>query len=140
MSRPASHKLWLTVEEMAWVSKTITRVAVIAEKNEDNKALGITKGERSAVIKFSDKLAKLPEEARATDGTVSLNTSRVELRILQKLAKNEHAALLTKVIPGYMEKLAEDQKRIGAYLKASEERVTMIVGILNKIAERVGPT
>jgi hypothetical protein len=123
---------------MAWVSKTISRVAAAAARQPDNNALGITKGERKAIQKFSDKLAKLPTPPLG-QLTVTLNTSRVELRILQKLVKGEHTSLVTVIIPGYLDKMKEDPKRINEYLKASEERAAMLIDILNKIAEMVGP-
>lgn len=139
MSRPASHRILLTPDEMIWVTKTITRIAAILTRQPDNNELGITKGERSSVQKLSDKLANLPKQTNF-ENLVELKSSRVELRILQKLAKNEHAALLTKVIPGYQEKLAEDPKRMKEYLAASEQRASQLVDLMNKIAERVGPT
>ena len=129
MARPSTHKLLLTLPEYTWVEQTIRRKADRASEVKEARL-------KDVLSKFADKLTKPPEKEQKT-GKLLLQTNRNELRILHECVKNEHAALVATIIPGYQEKVDRatdsERERLKAYLNSSTARSALLLGILNQI-------
>lgn len=125
MARTPIHKLLVNQTEFDWIVKTVHRKAGLAQKMEKNDRL------KNVMAKFADKFATLPMPN--ADGLYVVDTNRNEIRILQEIVKNEHAAVMTRIIPGYEEKMrGNDYYR--PYFERAIQHSLMLTDLSNKIA------
>lgn len=139
MSRQATHHLLLTQVEFEYVARTVPRHAT--NKARDPQA---SKKLKKALQDFADKVVQLPLPIEGTESNplFRLETNRQDLRMLQEIAKQEHAAIVVKIIPGYHEKIEatpqpEERARLDGYLKRAHAHAAMLVALQNKIAGRI---
>lgn len=136
MPRKPRNQLYVNQEEHDWITKTISRKAAQINKMEGKKDKEMT-----YLLALNVKLEPLPEFS-FTEHKFVVPTTRVEARIIQKLAKSERAALLTQIIPGYLERVvnAKDEKeraRLTQYRVKAEERANMLAELNNTIVRRL---
>lgn len=128
--RLSIHNIEVDVPEWEYIQKTVTR-----KSEHANKTPGTNSKIKSALAKFADKLATPPE--LSTPNGLLLITNRQDLRFLQEIVKNDHAVLLTKVIPGYAERvdrsLGAARDRYGEYQKRAEQQANMLATLINKV-------
>lgn len=130
-NKPESrNKLFVTMEQFDWAQKTVARKAQQAASGDFTKQL------KSAFQSLDEKLTMQPEPAPQL-GRLILSTNRNELRILEKLAKEEHASLVTVVIPGYgerIEKNPDNRPQYEEYQRAAIKRSEALVDLLNNVS------
>ncbi len=137
MAKPSTHRLLLSQEEFLYLQKNVPRhlqhVKSIKEREPKNKEL--TKRFLDSVSALVDKLA-LPPEVQGSE--LILKSNRQDLRLLHDIVTVEHTATVTKVVPGYADRMSKDRETYEPYYKKSLERAAMLNGLLNKIKERIG--
>ncbi len=124
--KPSKHRLTASMNELSWIRKTIQRRTDVANKNSKVPAKL-----KALFNKLNDKLTDEPEVTPT--GQYIINSNRNELRILQEVAKNEHAAIVTTVIPAYQERSLKDPERYNAYVDRALAQADTLATILNKI-------
>ena len=130
MPRPVSrHKVLVSLSQWEYLSRLAARRAELAKKvDPKNRAI------ISTVKGFAEKVAAPPEEQ--VGDLFVLKTTRQELRFLEKALTNEHAALLTAVIPGYMtreQEFPDQADRYKAYREVATAKAQEINTILNLV-------
>lgn len=123
MSRPSRGNIFLTFEEHKWAHEAVARRIENAELLKSDRERDIVRG-------MANKLEALMSPLR---DPMLLKASRNEARYLQKVAQEVHNRLVLVVIPGYAERMAEDVKRYGSYLKRAQEKAQMLNDIINKV-------
>ncbi len=130
MSRNVIHKLLVNANQLEWISYTVNRKATLAQEVKKDKRL------RDMVIKLNDKL--LQGMATPLEGDPSqfiLGTSRVELKYIQQLADNTRAALVTKVIPNYADRIVKEPEHFKFHHDKAVKLADELTDLGNRIAK-----
>ncbi len=138
MAKPSTHKLLLEQGEFWYLQSSVPRnlkyLKGVKEREPKNKL--ITARFIKSLEDLAEKVA-LPPEVDIY-GSLILKTNRQDLRLLHDLCVQEHAAVVTKVIPGYQDKMTkEGRERIEPYLDAAVEKSKIILAVLNKVKARL---
>lgn len=135
MPRKSSHKIFLTDKEFAWLQRVVPRHAKALESKVGTDSTA--KRLKEATEKLAEKLA-LPPQGDLASNQLVFESNRQDLRIIQQIVRVEYEAVTTHVIPGYQERMAKDPSRYKQYLDASVAHSEMLLGLLNKVNERLG--
>ncbi len=132
--RPSIHQVLLTDEQLDWVRGSVNRAHERARRQDKAKRL------EGALSNLCDKLLQVPP---GPDGRLILETNRIELRFIEELATNEHAALIGVVVPGYQEKInkateLQERERLQAYLARSVNRSEFLLALVNQLRRMLG--
>ena len=135
--KPLNH-LFVTDEQYVWINATISRISHRITSVGPKKP----SKEQTACLAFYNKLLEQRMEYNHTVQKYVVNTTRVEARILQKIAKDENAALVAKIIPGYLARIGneaneEARVRLTAYKDKATQRAAMLVDLINTINQRL---
>lgn len=132
MPRAKGNGIALTEEQYDWMQKTVKRKAERLKSLEQV----VSEKEAKALMGLYNRIMEELPKVDPQTGKILLSFTRAELRVVQKLTKAEHSAMVTKIIPGYQEKLIqastpEERNRIQEYLDRSVARSQNLVDMLN---------
>lgn len=138
MAKPSTNKLVLNMEEVQWIQRMVPRHAKYIANRHANEPKKITKRFANATENFADKVATMQMDEQP-DGSFHFYSNRQDLRILQKIVVAEHSATLTTIIPGYVEKMVNDDARYRPYYEEALARAEMLLKLVNQLSARLSP-
>lgn len=141
MSRPSSYNLLLTPEEYVSVSYIISREYKAFMDGNRQLRRKMAQSNRIALSDLQTKLDGPFEMDGLAKGHI-LKCNRVQARYLQNLITPRLSALLTKIIPGYMDRIAKEtdateKARLQEYLEKTQSLAKTLTNVLNQINERL---
>ena len=127
MARVPQGRIILTMEELTWAATALERRINHIELAKSNR-------ERALLIGLYNKLTDLiinPPQGPSDD--FILETGKKELRTLQLIAQTLGTALLTQVVPAYLERArGKKDSTASKYAKTAQEKGNMLLKLANK--------
>jgi hypothetical protein len=127
--RPSTHRLLLTVDQLEWARRAVSRLVDTADRRDQSARL-------KSIL--SGLEAKLTEQGlEEVNGSFVISTNRNELHILKEVAQAEHLSLTSTIIPGYQERFQKaiegdgERPRLQAYIDKATKRASLMSSIVN---------